>query len=255
MNTKMKTLSLALVGLAGFGFAGAAAAGGTCPGSPSPPWTTLHVGGGASAGAVVAGGYDGTSCKFQSALGDNGNARAMVQDSTPADEPRYRAQFIFDPSNLAGTNGNEQAIVFFANTGTAVDGTLATLRVIYAGSGAGTKRLIFAASCNNGTTGLCFSQFDLPVPNGPNRIEVDLQTGANGVAYMDYWVSALATATTEASPSGSVVITGGNAARGGVEDVFLGMNGSTATYRSLNTGANTWFDQFDSRRTTFIGAQ
>src|SRR5690606_194556 len=96
MNTKMKTLSMAVLGLVGFGAAGAAMA--QCPASLVPPWTATNIGGGASAASSVTGGYDTTACRLQSTLGNSGAARAQVRDDTPANETRYRAQFIFDAS-------------------------------------------------------------------------------------------------------------------------------------------------------------
>ena len=65
MNTKMKVLSLALLGLVGY--AGSAAAG--CPGSPVPPWTTETELGTGSAFAIVAGGLDSSACSATSTLG------------------------------------------------------------------------------------------------------------------------------------------------------------------------------------------
>lgn len=255
MNSKMKTLSLAVLGLVGFAAAGSAMAAGCpaiTPASPAP-WSAVNVGGGASAGSSIAPGYDGTSCKWSSMLGNSGNARAQVRDDTPANETRYRAQFILDANALIGTNGNNQANIFLANAANLFNGILPTLRLQFTGSGPGTKRVNVLAACNNGTTNICIGQFNLPVQAGANRIEIDLQFGANGVGTLRYWASDLATATTDGVPLGTIPLTGGNAGWVGVDSVFLGLGSPSSAYRTLNTGKVAYFDQFDSRRQTFIG--
>jgi hypothetical protein len=249
MNTKMKTLAMAVVGLVGFGAAGAAMA--QCPASLVPPWSATFIGGGTSAASSVTGGYDGTSCKLSSALGNSGTARAQVRDDTPASETRYRAQFIIDPTGLSGAGGTNQANVFLANAPTIFNGVLPLVRMQFTGSGAGTKRLNILAACNNGGTNICIGQVNLPVQAGPNRIEIDLQVGAGGT--LRYWASDLATVTSDGSPTGSVTLTGGNAGWVGVDTVFLGLASPTSAFRTANTGSVAFFDQFDSRRQTFIG--
>ena len=249
MNTKMKTLSMAVLGLVGFTAAGAAMA--QCPASLVPPWSATNIGGGTSAASSVTGGYDSTACRLQSSLGNSGSARAQVRDDTPANETRYRAQFIFDPTSLSGAGGTNQADVFLANSAAPFNGLLRLVRMQYGGSGGGTKRLFITAACNNGTTNTCISQIDLPTQAGPNRIEFDLTVGASGT--LRYWVTPLATATTDGSPTGTVTITGGNAGWVGVDQAYLGLGSPTSAFRTVNTGNNAYFDQFDSRRQTFIG--
>lgn len=236
----------ALLGLGALAFASSAFA--QCPSSPVPPWSATNVGGGASAIAITSPGYDGTQCKMTSALGNSGAARAQVRDDTPSNEPRYRAQFLFDPAALSGAGGSNQAVIFIANAENPVSGNLAIVRVVYAGSGGGTKRLLFVAACG---AGLCQAPVDLPVQGGPNRVEFDLTVGASGT--LRYWVTAPGTATNDGSPTGTVAITGGNAAFVGVNQAFLGLTSPSAAYRNVNTGAIAGFDEFDSRRQTFIG--
>lgn len=251
MNTKMKTLSLAVLGLVGFAAAGSAMAGGGCPASLTPPWSATNIGGGTSAASSVAGGYDGTTCRLQSALGNSGAARAQVRDDTPANEARYRAQFLFDPTSLSGAGGTNQTDLFLANSAAQFNGLLRVVRMQYGGSGGGTKRLFITAACNNGTTNTCIGQIDLPTQAGPNRIEIDLTVGAAGT--LRYWVTPVATATTDGAPTGSVTLTGGNAGWVGVDTAFVGLASPSSAFRNVNTNAPAYFDQFDSRRQTFIG--
>ena len=77
--------------------------------------------------------------------------------------------------------------------------------------------------------------------------------GANGVATFKYWVAAVGDSISEGNPTGSITLTGGNAGWVGVDTAFLGLSSPSLTYRANNTGANAWFDEFDSRRQTFIG--
>ena len=249
MNTKMKKLSLAVLGLTGFAFAGAAMA--QCPASLSPPWSGTNIGGGTSAASSVTGGYAGTTCRLSSTLGNNGAARAQVRDDTPASETRYRAQFLFDPTSMSGTNGTNQADIFLANAPAAFNGLLRLVQVKFSGSGAGTKRILFNAACNNGTTNVCSAVLDLPTQAGPNRIEIDLTVGASGS--LRYWVTPIATATTDGSPTGTLALTGGNAGWVGVDQIYLGLASPSAQYRTQNAAGVGYFDQFDSRRQTFIG--
>lgn len=249
MNANMKKLALAVVGLVGFAAAGSAMA--QCPASLTPPWSATNIGGGTSAASSVTGGYSSTACRLQSSLGNSGAARAQVRDDTPASETRYRAQFIFDATSLSGAGGTSQADIFLANAPAAFNGLLRLVQIKYAGSGAGTKRISFTAACNNGTTNTCVGQVDLPTQAGPNRIEIDLTVGASGS--LRYWVTPLATATTDGAPTGTVTLTGGNAGWVGVDQAYLGLASPSALYRTNNTGANGFFDQFDSRRQTFIG--
>lgn len=251
MNTKMKVLSLAVVGL--FGFAGAAMA--ACPAGPTA-WTGSFVNGSGSAISIQTPGYDSTECKLQSTLGNNGAAQAQVYDDTPANEPHYRAQFIFDAGQLSGNNGANSASIFVANPAAPFGGVLNTVKVIFSGSGGGSvssgKRVFFRVACQGGAGSTCGSAA-VPLPNqtGPNRIEIDLTVGASGT--FRYWVNdAATTGITEASGV-AVTLTGGNAGWVGVDRAVMGMAAPSVSYRSINTGLSAYFDQFDSRRQTFIG--
>lgn len=250
MNSKMKTLSLAVLGFVGFGAAGAAMA--QCPASLVPPWTALNVGSGGTASSVT-GGYDSTACRLQSAIGTSGASRGQVRDDTPASETRYRAQFIFDPNALSGAGGTNQADIFLANAPAAFNGLLRLVQIKFLGAGAGTKRVQLVGACNNGSTSKCLGAVEtLPNQSGPNRIEFDLVVGASGT--LKYWISdATAAAPAEGSNTGAVTLTGGNLGWVGVDQAYLGLASPSPAYRTTNAGANGYFDQFDSRRQTYIG--
>ena len=261
---KMKALALATLGLGGLVMAGSAFA--ACPTGPTiaqgGAWSGQSLDSKGSTLTIVGGspgqGYDGTSCKLQSSLANNGAATAAVRDDSPSapGEARYRAQFIFDPTNLSGANGTNQAVIFLANAQNSFSGILPMLEIDFAGKGGGSttsgKRIFIVAACATG--GTCGVPVNLPVQNGPNRIEFDLVTGADGTGNLRYWVNdAATTGLSDGSPTGTITITGGNAGWVGVKTAFLGMSSPSTAYRSVNTNINAWFDEFDSRRQTFIG--
>ena len=259
MNTKMKVLSLALVGLCGF--AGSAMA--ACPAGPAiadgGAWTQKFVNGGTSALSIQTPGLDGTECKLQASLGNNGGAQAQVMDDSPANEPHYRGQFLFDASGLSGANGGSQTVIFQANAAAVHGSLLQTLKVYFSGSGGGSltsgKRILLRAACETGPGSSCGSApITLPNQTGANRIEFDLVFGGNGTGNLRYWVTdAAASGGTDATPTGSIPISGGNDGWVGVDKAFLGLVSPTTAYRSVNTDAHAFFDRFDSRRQTFIG--
>jgi hypothetical protein len=253
MNTKMKVLSLALVGLCGY--AGSAMA--ACPATPSA-WSGTVGGTGTSAIVVDTTGYDSTECSLKVHLGNNGLAQAQVRDDSPAGETHYRAQFIFDAKNLSGANGLNQAPVFLANAAAAHSGTLNLVKMTFAGSGGGStsagKRLFIAAADEGVAGGFSSKVVALPNQTGANRIEIDLVVGAAGTGKLRYWVNdAATTGLSDSSPTDTITLTGGNTGWVGVETVFLGLTSPSSAYRSVNSSVDAWFDQFDSRRQTFIG--
>jgi len=254
-SMQMKALSLAVLALAGLGMAGSAFA--VCPGTASA-WSATSVGGGTSALAIVSPGLAGTGCKMSSALGNNGAAHAQVRDDSPTGETHYRARFLFDPTNLTGSGGTNQAPIFLINSNAVHDNILNMVKFQFLGTGGGTltsgKRLAIIAACENAASQFkCQTVVPLPVQQGVNRIEIDLVTGASGTGSLRYWLNDDVTATSDGSPDGTIAITGGNAGWVGVETVFLGMTSPSTLYRTNNTDAAAFFDEFDSRRQTFIG--
>jgi len=255
MKSNIKTLLLSLAGLSSFGVAGAAFA--DCVDGNLSAWSGTSLGGGDSNVHVVAGGYDRSACKMQINIGDNGAGHGQVRDDSPNNETRYRAQFIFDPVNLSGANGTDQVAIFLANSAAFHDNRLALVKILYSGTGGGIKRVFFIGACENPPQNQCQVGVDLPNQTGPNRLEFDLTVGANGVGALRYWVNDAATTGLTDAAGISIPITGGNAGWVGVKTVFMGMTSPTANFRSVSAGNNVdklvFYDQFDSRRQTFIG--
>lgn len=230
MNTKMKVLSLVL----GTAFAGSAAA--VCPTSPVPPWTAAPV----LQGTVVIadGGLAGTECRMDSTInvGSSPAAFATVQDDSPAAEPRYRAQFIINVDALAAPTPATSATIFSGRSD--VTGNGISLGIFGLANQWYVSYLV--------TDGSSFASQSAPLNAGENHVEFDLQIGSPGSVTL--WV--------ESSNEGSPTIPAASVDNGadvGIDGSFLGLAGPSGQFVDSYGGTAVQFDQFDSRRTTFIG--
>ena len=245
---KIKTLSLAVLGLVGFAAAGSAMAGTSCPASLSPaPWTaTYNIGGTV---ASVAPGYASTSCKMNASLTANlGSAGAFVRDDTPAAEGRYRAQFLVNANNLTGLTTTQSVRIFAALTDAPALGVPELVKLTVFGNVSGTtKSLGILTACNSGIGGFCATSAPLTgAADNVYRIEIDWTKGATGGVKV--WVNNNVEATTTAS------LTVNNTSwTGGVDSAALGLAQAAPGFRSSQLNKIVFFDQFDSRRQTFIG--
>jgi hypothetical protein len=230
----MKVLALALLGLAGY--AGSAVAGG-CPASPVPPWTAVGALGGTA--TIVAPGYGTTACHLDTAITGDASGFATVEDDTPAAEPRYRAGFIINADNLANL-GLVAAAYVFTSSSQAGGNPPVALSII--GDGNGGRLLNYIVS----TSGAPVIGF-VPLSSGENTVQFDYDNGSSPGstgAHFSLWVNN----TNEASPDFTTAITSSAV----VDTVFLGLSNATPDYLASFTGTTVGFDQFDSRRSTFI---
>lgn len=237
MNAKMNLLALALLGLAGY--AGSAVAG--CPSSPVPPWTAVNALGGTA--VIASPGYAGTNCRLDSTLTGDATGFATVEDDTPAAEPRYRAQFIINADNLTSLGVIDAAYIFTAQTA-ATGGSPVALSIV--GDGAGGHLVSYNVPDSSAAGGA--DTGSIALTGGENHVEFDVDNGSvSGTPHFSIWVNN----NVEASPN----FTTPSFNNGGavVDTAFLGMAGPTPGYVSSSDGAAVGFDQFDSRRQTFIG--
>jgi hypothetical protein len=272
---RMKALAVAVLGLAGVGSAVAA-----CPtisnhtGNATPggggAWTSQTVGGGGFMD-IITPGLAGTNCALAVNIGTSpvSNVKALVSDTSPQNEPRYRARFYFNISALTLTAANFQAEMFnaFANT---APGTFNTDEVKIFLIGGGSPALRFKVADATQSSG--FKTITAPLPSattpGHYYVEFDLTSGAGSGAVSGvtcnactagaagcfrYWVTAEGTASSDSSPTGTCSLS--NAGWSGVKQANLGLYGTTALFRANNASAaaNLVIDEFDSRRQTFIG--
>ncbi len=227
MNTKMKVLSLALVGA--FGYVGAASA--ACPSSPVPPWQDQQIFQGAT--SIVTPGMAGTECQLNSVInaGAGAFAAASVHDASPSAEPRYRAQFMVKIDGLASPGFSDTVQVFAANS------SGFPLRLGAFGNGTSWSLSYILGSGVSGS---------VPLAAGDNVVEFDLQIGTSGS--LAIWVNN----NTESTPT-VPAIAGDYSAMVGINDAYLGLGAPSSSFVNKFAGQAVGFDQFDSRRQTFIG--
>jgi hypothetical protein len=239
MNAKMKVLSLALI--ASFGYVGAAAA--ACPAGPDQAnggaWTAVSQFQGTA--VIATPGYAGTECRLDSSInaGASGAASAVVQDDTPAAESRYRASFIVNLDSLAAPT-----IITGANIFSAVsDATGGGVNLGVFGNG-GQWFVSYIVADANEPSG--FYAGSAPLTAGINHVEFDLQIGASGSFAL--WVNS----NVEGSPT-LPAHTVNNATAVGIDNAYLGLAAPSSGFVAAYAGMAAGFDQFDSRRQTFIG--
>ena len=251
ISTKMKLLSLAILGLGGIALAGSAAAQ-SCPSTPDA-WSGKTALSGGSV-TVVSGGLDGSSCKMAASVGSSAVSIATVRDDSPSNEPRYRFQFLIDTSGL-GTIGSLDLVQVFSassqNPYPASGGRRQMVGLALAPAGSGAANLTITAACNNASSNFRCLASTPALSAGVNRIEVDLQVGAGGSGQLRYWLNAAA-GTGEPAPTGTIDNLD-NTGWVGVNTATMGVYGGSPAYRSNHAGQPVYFDTFDSRRQTYIG--
>jgi len=269
---QMKALALATLGLGGLVMAGSAFAacptavtttGGTSPGGGGA-WTSQYIAADASLN-IVTPGLAGTSCALALSIGAISNSRAYVQDSSPQNESRYRGRFYLSLVNLTNFNVSNQTVVVFRANDTTGPAQFTSDELVVRLAGGATPTVRFFVSDSNQASGA--TQLAIPLPASASntyRIEFDIQTGtgttnaSHGCDVMPAtggclraWVSDAAATSSDTSPSGSATVN--NSGWSGVKTAYLGLSTGAPNYRANHTGTVLTFDEFDSRRQTFIG--
>ena len=258
----MKSLSLAVLGLVGFGMASSASA--VCP----YPFDSAHGGAwsaqGANGGTLAAASpglelVNASACKMTAFInaGANRLATAAVVDTSPTNEASYHFRFYIDTTNLASMPNLSSVQVFAANSAvnfpiTGNNQTLALMRLGIAGTGAVNPKLVAVSACNNAATSYrCVGSVDLTP--GVHWIEGHITFGA--AAITNIWVDK-ASITNDTTPAPNISLaTFDNSEWGGVDTAALGLGGASPSFRANFSGPThvVGFDNFDSRRQTFIG--
>ena len=234
MNTKMKVLSLALIGLCGY--AGSALA--VCPAGPDighgGAWTAVNALGGTA--VIATPGYAGTACRLDSTLTGDASSFATVEDDSPTAEPRYRAGFIINADLLTTIGAVDAANIFNANSGS---GPQISLSIV--GDGTGGRLVSYNVPDTAAAGGSDVGSF--PLTAGENHVEFDLDNSGHFSIWVNNNVAASPNFTTTTLNNGGAAI----------ETAFMGLAGPTPGYVASSNGKAVGFDQFDSRRQTFIG--
>ncbi len=252
-NVMMKALSLAVLGLAGMAFAGASMAQGTCPTDPAQPtgaWSGKTVLGGGVM-AITTPGMNTTSCGLDTSFnaGAGGLASSFVRDDTPSAEARYRFRFYLNTDTITPFSGLQKVQLFTANSANpfpAAGGSVQVLRASLIPGGATGRQVSFVAGTNNGTDYVS-TPFVAPLAAGANVVEGEVVIGASGTGKVNIWVNN----NNPATPTGSINVD--NAGWTGIDTAIMGLADSTSSFRTNQATKIIKFDEFDSRRQTFIG--
>jgi len=279
-SMQMKALALAVLGLAGMGMAGSAFA--ACPAAVHTTGNTLPGGGGAwtsqfiAADAsldIVSPGLNGTTCTLTLAIGAASNSQANVKDTSPTNEQRIRVRFYLDLNALitAGFAVSNQAVIVHRMNDASAPFSSDQLAVKVVGGATPTVR--FAVSDLNPSSHV--TQVAIPLPTSANnqyRIEYDMQIGsgattpvpglpalpagctampAAGSGCIRMWVTDAGTASSDGAPDAS--ITYNDTGWTGADTSILGMQSGSPQYRANHASTVLKFDEYDSRRQTFIG--
>lgn len=251
-NVTMKALSVAVLGLAGFAFAGSSMA--ACPPDATVAgggaWSAKSEADGTFTVSNVGGGAVSTECFGASALASTAGslASATVRDDTPTNEARYRAQVYINADALTGFTGLQSSQIMQVQSAAAgASSSRLMLRAIVLPGGASGKQIRFFLSNNVGPS---YRTLGAPIDlaAGWNRVQIDLVTGATGSVKI--WVNN----GTEATPTQTIPSTGSvdNSSWVGVDRTFIGLSGPTSEFVGAQATRAVKFDEFDSRRQTFI---
>ncbi|HWQ14413.1 MAG TPA: multicopper oxidase domain-containing protein [Roseiflexaceae bacterium] len=165
------------------------------------------------------------------------NTTAMyVRDDTPLNEPRYRARFFFDPNSITMANGNLHRIMVARDTSNEL------VRIEFRRN-AGVYQV--RASVRSDGGGYASTAW-FTISDAPHRIEFDWRAatsaGANN-GYLSLWIDN----SNSAAPNATVGSVDNDTHR--VQQARLGpLQGIDAA-----TLGTEYYDDFVSRRTTFIG--
>jgi hypothetical protein len=273
---KMKALAVAVLGLAGLGMMGSAF-GQTCPdptansnqgyATPNGPWGGESVS--SATIAAVTPGLDGTNCAMGVALTASpaSNAKSLVTDNSPQNEPRYRVRFYVDLSHLSSgfaTGNNIRLLNANANTSPPLTSS-AEVTVLLIGPASG-PAFRFQVADPSAVGSFKTITVLAPTPAGVNRVEFDYNTStgsacapSNTAGSFCTWVTDGAAATGSDSAPTTTYNLGANAfgttgnTWSGVKFTNFGIFASNASYRADAATQLITLDEFDSRRQTFIG--
>lgn len=232
----------------------------TCPATPTA-WDQTDILNGGTL-AVTSPGAAGTDCKLTVTSGPNANGIGTVHDDMGSAEPSYRARFYVDASSIMATSTAPQqrvksfvALNLDQMVGTNIDTRArpALLQMFIVGEAGNAARLGgFCRDLNSGGNRARFGGGSNPgsvdLQTGWNVIEVEIKVGA-GTGECRIWINN----DVEASPDWEQTGMDNNLMVG-VKRANIGIIGSTPDYPVVLGNEELHFDEFESRRQTFIGS-
>jgi hypothetical protein len=205
---------------------------------------------------VVSGGLVGTACRLQVGFATSPStiAKAFVSDTSPRVEPRYRARFYIDTTEVSVLGVSGATLRIFSVAGSSYPNGGRSDMVDVTLVGAQPAPFVKFDVADITAKGLYNTVIvPLPVSRGANRIEIDLSVGKNNPNGLRYWVNAAGDGSTDANPTGVLAIAD-NTAWGGINQANLGaITASTIYLTTTSPLQHLYFDEFNSRRQSFIG--
>jgi len=205
---------------------------------------------------IVEGGMSSSACRLQVAFNGAPSiiAKAFVSDTSPRVESRYRARFYVDTTELGDITRGSSTLRIFSVAGSTYPkgGKSDIVDISLLGTPRGTSLSFDVADVN--AAGL-YRNVAVPLPNrhGKNRIEFDLSMGKNNPTAFRYWINGAAEISTDVSPTGVLAVSD-NTPWTGVIQANLGAIAASADYlTSAVPSQHLYFDEFNSRRRSFIG--
>ena len=264
----MKALALAVLGLAGAGSAMAA-----CPTDAFAAWSSDS--GGVNQGAQLGGstvgispGLNTTSCAMNAAFthvapSSNGE-QAIVFDNSPAFEQTFRFRFYVDPTNVASSLSTTNTVAIYAaksqlNHGATPNPFIVQMLLVGSGTNIALRTLAACGSGDNFQASHCRATSDVilgpkatATPNGI-RVEGQVIMGGTGTGKVNIWVGSN---VNTAAPDATINVD--NSAwyavgTEGVKQAVMGLFQGSIPFRGATTNMTVKFDEYDSRRQTFIG--
>jgi hypothetical protein len=271
-SMQMKALALAVLGLAGMGSAMAACTNTT----PFAAWSSSISGGANSSGAQLGGttvattGLHSTSCamaaSFTHAAPSSNGEEAVVFDNSPNFEQTYRFRFYVDPTAVKSSLSTLNTMSVFAAKSQLAHGsgtpTQQGIVQMYLVGGGGNVNLRTYAACSSGDNFLanrCRAASDISLGavatdfTAGIRIEGQVILGAAGTGKVNIWVGSN---TNSAAPDATINVDNSAwyaAGSEGVKQAVMGMFQGSTPFRNATQNMAVLFDEFDSRRQTFIG--
>lgn len=161
------------------------------------------------------------------------NTAMNVTDTRPAAESRYRARFYFDPNSITMTNGNAHYIFY---------GLQGTSTVVFRVELQRSSNLYQVRASLRNDAGTFSNTAWFTISDASHPLEVDWQASSSATANngsLTFWIDGVQMA----------VISGMNNDTLRIDTATLGPVSGVDT----GTRGRTYFDQFESRRTTYIG--
>lgn len=231
----------------------------TCPATPAA-WDISNAANGGSF-AVTSPGAASTDCKLTVAQGPNNNGIGTVRDDLASAETSYRARFYVDATNImnnaVGPQHRTKAFVagnFDNQVDTSIDVSArpSIMQMFIVGLGSNQARLGgFCRDLNSDGNRARFGDLNpanVALQTGWNVVEVEIKIGA-GTGECRIWVNN----DVEGSPDWEKTGIDNNLLVG-VKRVNIGSVGATQAYADALGSEDLHFDEFESRRQTFIGS-